>query len=186
MTRISFQGAIMKYFRLLLSISTLIACTGFGQGSKHETPQKHHINYEGELIDARGKKSLVDNISLSGKLRAIKMYEKPTDALHDPIENITYFDLNQIYSLEPVAREKCSTTSRYKNREYNEIIVTLRDQEKTQHHYLIESSQKIMCDLITGAGPLEKELSFNGIKKLTITRRTERVYNQLCPTTQEK
>jgi hypothetical protein len=176
----------MKNIRLLLGLGALIACTGFGQSDKDAAPQKHHMNYHGKLVDVRGKVSDVDNISISGKLETIKMYEIPLDASHDPAENITVFNLSQIYSIEPAPREKCDISHRFKNREYNEIIVTLNDPEKTQHHYLIDASQKIMCDLVTGAGPLEKQLTFSGIKKLIITGKSERSYNQLCPASSEK
>lgn len=175
----------MKHVRVLLSIVIIFLCSGFGQSSKDEAPQKHHLNYYGEITDLKGKSFEVDNISISGKLRSIKMYEKPVDASRDPAENITAFDLEQIYAIEPALKSKCDAPSHYKNKQYTEIIVTLNSPDKTQHHYLIDASQKIKCDEITGAGPLEKELTFNAIKKLTITGRTERQYNQLHPHTVE-
>ncbi len=177
-------GELMKHLRILLSVVIVFLCAGFGQSSKDDAPQKHHLNYQGEITDLKGKTYKVDNISISGKLRSIKMYEKPVDASHDPAENITAFDLEQIYSIEPATKSKCDN-SNYKNRSYSEIIVTLNSPNKTQHHYLIESSQKIKCDEVTTAGPLEKELTFNAIKKLTITGRTERQFNQLYPRTIE-
>jgi hypothetical protein len=182
---ISILGELMKHFRLLLSVVILFLCTGFGQSSKDDAPQKHHLNYQGEITDLKGKNYKVDNISVSGKLRSIKMYEKPVDASRDPAENITAFDLEQIYSIEPASKSKCDTPAHYKNKHYTEITVTLNDTSKTQHTYLIEASQKIKCDEVTGAGPLEKELSFSAIKKLTITGRTERQYNQLHARTVE-
>ncbi len=171
----------MKHFRLLLSTVMVFLCTGFGQSSKDEAPQKHHLNYHGEITDLKGKIYKVDNISISGKLRSIKMYEKPFDASRDPAENITALDLEQVYSLEPAPKGKCDTNHHFKSKQYTEVIVTLNDSAKTEKHYLIEASQKIKCDEITGAGPLEKELTFNAIKKLTITGRTERQYNQIQP-----
>lgn len=170
----------MKHIRLLLSAVIVLLCTGFGQTSKDEAPQKHHLNYKGEITDLKGKTYNVDNISISGKLRSIKMYERPVDVSRDPAENITAFDLEQIYSIEPAQKAKCDNPH-YKNKQYTEIIVTLNSSDRKQQHYLIESSQKIKCDEITGAGPLEKELTFNAIKRLTITGRTERGYNQLNP-----
>ncbi len=169
----------------LLGIMILIIGTGFGQSSKDDAPQKHYLNYHGEVADLKGKSYKVDNISIAGKLRGIKMYEKPVDASRDPAENITAFDLEQIYSIEPAATSKCDTPSHYKHKQYTEIIVTLNSPERPQHHYLIESLQKIKCDEVTSAGPLEKELTFSAIKRLTIQGRTERQYNQLHPHTVE-
>lgn len=175
----------MKHVRLLLYVVIIILCGGFGQ-SKDDVPQKHHLNYQGEITDLKDKKYKVDNISISGKLRTIKMYEKPIDPTRDPLENITAFDLQQIYSLEPAPKGKCDTGYHYKSKQYTEVVVTLLDAAKTQKHYLIDASQRIKCDELTDAGPLEKELTFNAIKKLTITGRTERQYNQLYPRTEDR
>ncbi|MBY0110035.1 MAG: hypothetical protein K2X90_02925 [Candidatus Babeliaceae bacterium] len=168
----------MKHLCILLSALIVFMCTGFSQSSKDEAPQKHYLNYQGEITDLEGKRYNVDNISISGKLRSIKMYEKPVDASRDPAENITAFDLDQIYSIEPAEKAKCDNPH-YKNKHYTEIIVTLNSPDKNQRHYVIESSQKIECYEISAAGPLEKKLTFNAIKKLTITGRTERQFNQL-------
>jgi hypothetical protein len=170
----------MKHFRLLLSTVIVFLCTGFGQSSKDEAPQKHHLNYIGELTNLRGKTFKVDNISVSGKLRSIKMYDIPVDASSDPAASVAAFDLEQICSIEPAPKDKCNKEHHFKSKQYSEIIVTLHGAQEGKH-YLIEASQKLKCDEITSAGPLEREFTFNGFKKLTITGRTERQYNHLQP-----
>ncbi len=179
----------MKHIRQIASIGMLF-CLGFAQPDKNMIQQKHHTNYHAEITDNRDKTYQVENVSLAGKLRGIKFYELPIDTAHDPQENVTFFDLDQIYSIEPARGEKCSLSPRFNNRTYSEIIVTLADPGRTAHRYLIENSQKIMCDRITDVGPLEKEISFTGIKKITIISRTERSYTQLhpqnCPAKKEK
>lgn len=170
----------MKHIGELLGMMTLLIGTGFG-GSSEYKPEKHHLNYYGTIIDLHGKSIEVDNISISGKLHAIKMYDIPVDAAHDPAENITVFDLEQIYSIEPAPKEKCGNNHNFKSKQYQKIIVTLNDAARTEKLYLIEPSQKITCDEITGAGPLERAFSFSGLKKLIISGKIERSYKQLYP-----
>lgn len=170
----------MKHIGVLFGMVTLLICTGFG-GSSESKPEKHHLNYYGHIIDLHGKSIDVDNISISGKLHAIKMYDIPVDATHDPAENTTAFDLEQIYSIEPAPKEKCGNNHNFKSKQYQKIVVTLNDAARTEKWYLIELAQKITCDEVTGAGPLERAFSFSGLKKLVISGKVERTYKQLYP-----
>lgn len=173
-------GDSMKHVRLLLGAAALIACTGSGWFSiKDEPPQKQILNFSGELYNLRGGKQEVENISIGNRLHTIKMYEVPLDTTCDPTDDVTIFDLSMIHAIEPAHQGKCKDRPAWqmiKNKEYIEIVVTLNDREKTKNHYLIWAKDKIICDRVTGAGPIPKEVSFSAIKKLIINDNpTERI-----------
>lgn len=169
----------MKHFRVFISALIVIACTGFGGGGKEATP-KNYFDYYGQVTDNHGKTIKVENITISDKQRDIKLYDVPADQLHDPAESITVIDLNQIYAIEPAPHEKCPFIH-FKSKEYNKVIITLRDDHKTQQVYLLPTSEKLKCEQTTGAGALPRQFTFNGMKKLVIEGKHEHTYQQLYP-----
>lgn len=162
----------MKNINVLFGLYALMLCTGFGQSSKSTSQEKNGLHYYGELIDVRGTTYHVDNISLSGKTERIKTFNKPLDMTHDPVEHITYISLDNIQSIEPAPKEKGAGNNRFKNKEYTDILITLHDSSTLL--VMIAKHQKIMCDVMTRSGTLEKELTMSGIKKITIKGRLDR------------
>ena len=163
----------MNYSHLLGGLVTMLVLAGCDQLSE-KRPQKHRLNYHGRVVTMRGKAIEVDNISISNKVRAVKMYDIPADISQDPVESVVAFDLDQVYALEPVPHTKCDTKVSFKHRTYHQVHVSLNDSKHTQAVYLIDGMQKLMCDEVTGAGPIAREFTFNGFKKLMIDGRSER------------
>lgn len=170
---------IISYTRLLVGGSAILLCGGFGSQTSENAPAKQRINYYGELVDNKGRKLMVDNISIDGSIHDIAFCEDPIDKHHDPLDNKTYLNLDQIESIQPACKNPTDAVFYYKTRPFIRLNVTLKGTRT--HTYVIETTKKVLCQVSTGAGVVHKEVSFEGIKQLTISGITTRSYNQLQP-----
>ena len=128
--------------------------------------EKHSINFYGTLIDSQGATYDVDNISISGLYKQIPVYQKPENHNVNPDINKSRIDLAEVYAIKMPGTEPIIT--KFNKREYVDIIIISNDASKTEYRYIIELSRKIYCDQLNDAGPIEKEISFQALNKLTI------------------
>lgn len=166
----------------LLALSAL--STGFliGWSGQENTSltKKNRVNFYGTLETHAGNTLKIDNISVAHIYKQVKLYEVPNsfDKTHkrvmlasNPKEGIvTMVDLKESCSIEAdpnfvfVYKKKKGS----REIEFVKITVTSKDKTRTKHEYLIEVNRKLICDEVNDAGPIEKEVPFNAIKKLTL------------------
>ncbi len=158
--------------RITMSIIALGLAAQFSQQQSGEGKDKPKINFSGTLVDQTGHSYQVENITLSGMYRSIPFYKKPRKASTSPETNTTRIDLKETSEIRVPYRDDAPIISNFKNRDYIEVEVILNDQ--TKNGYIIERSRKIFCDEMTAAGPVEKEISFEALDKISITGHKER------------
>lgn len=153
-------------------VVTALFCLNFGSKDTSIAGRaKPAINFYGTLEDTNGRTYKVENITVSYEYKQIQCYAKPKDTKTDPTINISRIDLSEVAAIS-VPRPNDILT--YNGREYIEILITSKDKERTQETYIIEKSKRVICDQINTAGPIEKDLSFQGIVKITITGYVEK------------
>ncbi len=157
------MNRLVHYTLCLMSIVTL---ANFSSESSVEGRQKNKINFCGTLTDIQGNTFNVENISISGSYDRIPVYQKPKNPDTKPDVNTTRLDLKEVAVIKLPSAEP--VISKFKNREYIDIIVVSNDKKRTESNYIIELNRKIMCDEVNDAGPIEKEISFQALGKLEI------------------
>jgi hypothetical protein len=150
-----------------LCFLSILLLANFSSESSIDGKQKHKINFCGTFTDSQGNTITVDNISISGSYKHIPVYQKPTSPDVKPDINTTFIDLNEVAGIKlPSATPMIS---KFKNREYIDIVIIYDDKQQTSKNYIIELSRKILCDETNDAGPIEKEISFQALGELKIT-----------------
>lgn len=157
MNRLTYAAICVVSFTLLANFSSETSVDG---------RQKNKINFCGTLTDIQGNTIDVDNISISGSYERIPVYQKPSNPDTKPDINTTRIDLKEIAELKLPSTEP--VISKFKNREYIDIVVVYNDPQRTEKNYIIDLNRKILCDETNEAGPIEKEISFQALGKLAL------------------
>jgi hypothetical protein len=156
--------SIFWYVNLFL---ILLCCTQLSKQST-DVREKPRINFKGEIIRPNNKVYEVENITISGLYQQIPLYAVPENKMSDPSEDTTFIELSEISELYPAKANAREALHTFKDRDYIEITVVWKDSKKTTENYIIEATRKILCDTISEAGPIERELSFFALKKLIL------------------
>lgn len=139
--------------------------------------KKHRVNFFGTLETQEGNKYKVENISIGMKYKQIYFYEAPQEIpkdlmlTKDPRKGfVAKIDLSEVTEIKvPHPERKLTFKKGTAKKEYVEVVIIFKDEEKTKRRYLIDPRKKIECDEITKAGPIELEsLSFAALKHLVI------------------
>jgi len=175
----------INYIRLFTAIIGFFMCAQFSQNASTDVREKPKINIMGQVCDTSSNCFDVENITISGMWKQIPVYSKPRKNNLSPEANTTRLDLDEIKEIRVPNQDDAPLTYKFKNREYIEIEVILHD--GTKNSYIIDRSRKVYCDRTTGAGPQEKELSFEAIEKLIIYSSKENIQpkKQLKNSTEE-
>ncbi len=153
-------------------VSIFILANYTTQESTVEGRKKHKVNFYGTLAPRSGKKFECDNISIAGVYKQIKVYAPPGEqddqVKHtlkvNPNSITTKIDLVETSQIRVPHPETIWTYQRKKGaRQIKYVEIKING-----HSYLIETSRKIICDEISKAGPIEKEILFTALKSLTI------------------
>jgi len=182
-------------FLIMCIVSTLWLANWSSQESSIDGNEKQRVNFYGTLVTRQNNKSIrVDNISIDHKFRQIPMYEKPSlqsevsQAITDKQGNLkrqefmltvdprtqlvtTKIDLNETYEIRIPYPEQVWVYQKeqgYRKIEYIEIVIISNNEQKTKSHYLLDLKNKIYCDEINPAGPIEKIVPLQAINSLTI------------------
>lgn len=149
----------------------LLALMGinFAQQESGSSREKPRVNVYGTLSDQADQVIDVENIVIGDLYKQIPFYAKPSVATIEPESNTTYIDLVDIAELGPRGGQYPNeNTFVFNNRHYIEITIVLKGKEHLSADYLVETTRRIWCDFITSAGPIQKQLSFDALKKLVI------------------
>ncbi len=168
-----------KIIRITISMITciLFLVNWTSQDATISGNKKHRVNFYGLLETQEGNIYKVENISIGMKYKQIYFFEAPNKIPHDRILTldprkgfIAKIDLSEIYEVKvPHPNLRLSFKKGSGKKEYIEVIIVLRDQDKTERTYLIEPNRKIECDEVTSAGTIEMEsMSFAALKRLVI------------------
>jgi len=145
-------------------------CLHFSTKQNDSVAEKPAINFMGTLVSSQGESMQVENCTINGVYRQIPVYAKPNDPEINPSIDTTFIDFDEIAIIKSPFKENEKKQSLYfKKRPYNEIIIIANTKNKTEQHYIIEASRKLLCDVIDGGKQFEKELSFLAINSLTFT-----------------
>ncbi len=157
---------MQKYNLTALSILTFGLCTNFStqESSMVSGSEKPSINFFGKLSDTSGQSYSVEYITIGGMFKQIPVFSKPNKLELDPSDNTSKLDLSEIISIEAVGDQEL----KFNNRSYIEIKVTSNDTQKSEHNYIIDSSKRIRCAESNEAGPIEKDISFRALVKISI------------------
>jgi len=140
--------------------------------------KKQKVNFFGEIETKNDMKYKVDNISIGRLYKQIPLYEIQKNAqgnnaiTTDPRKGIiSRYDLAEIAAIEVPHPGEILTfqkkTSGPKT-EYIELSISLNDKTLTKTSCLIDLRRKLYCDKISDAGPIEMEVPFTSLKKLTL------------------
>ena len=154
-----------KMYPLFVASSWLLLANFGGQSDAIDGGEKPPINFYGVLTDSTGEKYKVENITISGMYRQITVYKKPMKKDIDPSINITRIDFIEIASIAVPHPHEILV---FNNRNYIELKIVSRNEDKTEQMYIIEKSKRIICDQKNTAGLIEKDLSFQAVDKLII------------------
>jgi hypothetical protein len=155
-----------KLTLITIIIATFLLCNQFtSQKTSATGKEKPSVNVYGLLTDTTNHSIRVENITIAGRFNDIAVFQKPPpNSTINPDVNTTRLDLCTISEI----RVDAPTVLEFNKRDYIEITIISNDRRKTQNRYIIPKLQKIFCDEINEAGPIEKELSFVAIKRLQI------------------
>jgi hypothetical protein len=149
--------------RLLVAVSALLICAQFGsQSNTQEGRQKPPIDIRGVLIDTAGARMQVHNITISGRITDVVVYQRPPHAKVSPDLHKTEIDLRAVKSIVTLSKN----SERYNDRDYIAIDIIANNPRATAQTYLIEASRRIMCEDADGIG--NKSISFLAIQALHI------------------
>ncbi|MGC2310077.1 MAG: hypothetical protein WA432_00445 [Candidatus Babeliaceae bacterium] len=169
---------MIKQLQFYSSIVLLILfCIQAGRQSA-DIQEKPRINFKGQIMRANNKVYEVENITISGLYQQIPVYAVPEDQDTDPAEDTTFLDLAEIAQIFPTKMNPREGIHTFKNKEYIEITVVWKDSKKTTDNFIIELTRKILCDTLSEAGQISRQLEFTGLKKLKITGYTYRDIEQ--------
>jgi len=169
----------MKKIESILLASTMLCL--LPQWTTQETTvagnKKQRVNFFGTLETQEGNKYKVENISVGMLYKQIPLYESPTEPSEnyalkkDPRKGIiSRIDLSETETIQVPHPDIVWSYQKkgFHKTEYIEITVISKDQQKTKCNYLIDVRRKIFCDKINQAGPIELEVPFQSLKRLTL------------------
>lgn len=155
--------------KVLAGCIMMTLCVNFSQQESDTPKEKPTVNFYGSLVDSTGDEFSVSNITINGLYKGIPVYAKPPEPGIEPEKNTTFIDLAETTEIRPAYQANPREgLQRYHERTYIEIVIVSNDRKKTKNNYLVEESRKIICDVDNEAGPLEKQLSFEALKRLKI------------------
>lgn len=172
-----------KSLRAITYFFVAIGCINTGQQESTTGKEKPQINFKGTLIDTSAQTMAVENITISGIYKNIPFYANPAEAEDvSPEDNVTLISLVDVETLKSVPQNGHKVT--FKGRPYNKVVVKLRNQPEAI--YLVEASRRIFCDIPLNKHSIEKRLSFDALKELTITSYQQHEEKALQAETQPK
>src|SRR5579872_2636135 len=174
----------------VLGLAALICLVNTSSEVSVSGHKKQSINVHGMLLDQQGNTKKINNIAIGGKVEKIKVYERLAGENMDqvtktlkqnPVEYAATATLDLPKEVAEI-RVNDPVTWTYKKDDkgrktkYVEIIVVLKhDPARTEHPYLINTIQKLSCDEISPAGPIEMpDMSWHAVKRLTIEGYSDR------------
>ncbi|HBL98098.1 TPA: hypothetical protein DDZ86_00445 [Candidatus Dependentiae bacterium] len=160
-------------FPCIFALTAFMLCANFGSNSSTEGRAKPRISFYGTLTPSDGTKYPVKNILIGGLYEHIPFFAIPATENSTPSNDTTYLDLDNIDSIRPAFTLAKDSLRTYKNRDYLEIVVTLKktsgkEPGSSERHFLVDASRKLFCDQVTIAGDLEKEILFEAVQELTV------------------
>jgi hypothetical protein len=156
----------------IFCLVSFVMLANFSSQNSVDGHQKNKINFCGTLTDIQGNTLDIDNISIAGSYDRIPVYQKPTNPDTKPDINTTRIDLQEVAAIKLPSPEP--VISKFKNREYIDIVIVSNDAQRTEKQYIIDLNRKILCDELNDAGPIEKEISFQALGNLEINGYTYR------------
>lgn len=155
--------------RVFLASITILTCAHFGAGGSGSGNEKPPVNFYGKLVDGQGSSYTVENITINGAYKNIPFYKKPPTPEGEPTSNKTLIDLSEIAELAPRFKDNpLQGLVTLKNRKFIEVVVTFKDATSGED-FIIEHNRTIFCDIKSGEVSIEKQLTFEAIKSLTIS-----------------
>jgi len=149
--------------RWFLAFISLFVCAQFGsQSNLQEGRQKPSINIRGTIVDASGNQLRVENITISGRITDVVVYQQPHHEKVSPDLNKTEIDLRAVRSIITLSKNY----ERYNDRDYIALDIVANNPRATIQTYLIEASRRLTCDDAEGIG--NKSISFMAIKEVHI------------------
>ncbi len=162
----------MSKKQLLASVMVIGAFFIFshmGENTSSENRMLPSVNYFGVLKDTSENTYNIEFITIDHLYKQIPVYEIPKHEQTDPRINTTLLDLSEINIITVNDPEKIVS---FNNRSYVVITITFNGQSHTKHDYLIEKNKELFCSQKdSGAGDIEKKLSFQAIVSLEIKGR---------------
>lgn len=154
-----------KLMLTAISLGAVSLLANYSSETSTDGPRKPKINFYGTLTDTLGQNYQFENLTISGMMSQIPMYQKPASPEVNPEINTTRVDLNEVASINV---PNPNTLLKYKGREYIALEIISNNGPGTQQQYIIEASRKVYCDEVNSAGPVEKELSFQAIATIAL------------------
>jgi len=182
-----------RHLLIMISITLILyADTAHALGAREasiSTNGKQKTNIYGTLKTVHGKDPIeVDNITINGMVRDIKVYEMPEDAAGNKADSLDSaelatikFDLKQISCLvvSPSRRRWTLKRKGYtRRRDYLEVKITNKNNKETS--YLMDAETKIAGDRIVDASLVPEEVSLSGLEVLDIQGSCERTETGKC------
>ena len=151
-----------QWYRLSLALAGFMVLGNFStQDNSIAGREKPHINFYGTLVDTEGQQYNVENITISGIYKQIPFYKKPADKSINPTIHITRIDFAETKKISVPHPQDILI---FDNRSYIEVTITTSDGKVMP--YIIEKSKRLMCDEISKAGGIEKDLSFQALQSI--------------------
>lgn len=161
----------------LVLLSTVILFSALYNGTMTRKTSTHgrekpEVNCTGTLIDRSGNRYLnIENITIAGLYKQIRVYPKPRDGQQDPTKHRAYLDPKELLSIKVAAGK---TT--YNKKTFKELEVTRKD--GTQDTYLIEANRIIKYDIPTTSGYEEREINIEAVDTITFTGCKKQVHEE--------
>ncbi|MCL5437051.1 MAG: hypothetical protein M1549_04205 [Candidatus Dependentiae bacterium] len=164
----------------------LFLCANFGSQQSVDGDEKPPINYTGILCTRDGCTHEVKFITIGGLYKDIQVFGIPKEMSENPARNTTFINLDAVESIRPVSPNPLESIKKYNNRDYIELVITIKKAVNTpveEQHFLVESTRRLRCDMISGAGAsFKKEVAFEAISSISfgaIKARSGRVHEEL-------
>ena len=142
--------------------------------------KKNRINFYGILHTRNGEIYSVENISIGYMYKQIPVYEKPkgneATLQMDPKSGIiSKLDLSEIEEIQVPQPYMIMHYQRPEGTSKMGYIAIKVNQRGQINYYIIDTYRKLMCDQITPSGPIEKEVPFQSLDRITIQGSRERI-----------
>lgn len=122
--------------------------------------QKPDFNCSGMLIiKSGGQYNNIENITIAGLYKQIRVYPKPSNTQQDPKKHRAYLDLAEL------AQIRVLNTTFYDKQPFTELEVTRKG--GTKDNYLIESNRVVRYDIPIASSYEEREINIEAINILT-------------------
>lgn len=159
----------MRHFKSILTYGIpLILFAQFGRESD-TNKAKPAINFYGTITDNSGRTFSAENITVNNSYKDIPLYLKPQNPQQDPLKNMAQVNLQEIQEIRPVFDQEKPRIITFNSRNYIEIIVVRKCEPPVEDSYVIEATRKLIFDETQHGCPIRRELSFEALKKLTLT-----------------